>query len=176
MCNMLRMQRWAASLVSGVGTSGLLAGLFCFAASRLPWACRRGDNHLLKFKASVRVGKKEDLNDSECGPVGLWCQTGWSEYFTNCCSSLSSKEGCFPKTEKIFCEWQRGGKRLVDIRGECIFRGVIHIVCIKVFLLNLMLKVLRITASQCAIIFIIPTMLKGHPHFPISHYSKCLKS
>jgi len=44
-------------------------------------AFKHGQNELLKFKLSIRIGKKCDLSGFE---HGCWYQTGWLEYFRNC--------------------------------------------------------------------------------------------
>ena len=38
-------------------------------ATQCIWACRGGQDNLLKFKPSIRMGKKGDLSDFECGVV-----------------------------------------------------------------------------------------------------------
>ncbi len=39
------------------------------AATQCSWASRCGEDDLLKFKPSIRMGKKGDLSDFECGMV-----------------------------------------------------------------------------------------------------------
>ncbi len=56
------------------------------AATQCIYASRCGEDDLLKFKPSIRMGKKGDLSDFETW-TGCWCQTGWSEYFKNCWST-----------------------------------------------------------------------------------------
>jgi len=41
---------------------------------------RHGQDNLLKFKLSMRMGKKGDFSDFE---HVVWCQTSWSELFRN---------------------------------------------------------------------------------------------
>lgn len=44
------------------------------------FSCRHGQNELLKFKSSIRIGKKNDLNDFECGKVcAMWAGLSVSE-------------------------------------------------------------------------------------------------
>ncbi len=57
------------------GSNSMHSGIYCI--------CDEED--LLKFKPSIRTGKKGDLSDFERGCC--WCQTSWSEYFTNCWST-----------------------------------------------------------------------------------------
>ncbi len=86
-------------------------------------ASRCGEDDLLKFKPSIRTGKKGDLRD--LNEEWLLVQTDWSEYFTNCWST-----GIFNTTiSRVYREWSEkekisserqlcGRKRLVDVRGQ----------------------------------------------------------
>ncbi len=57
---------------------------------------------------------------------GCWCQTGWSEYLKNCCSTgifahntISRVYREWSEKEKISSDWQLCGRKcLVDVRGQ----------------------------------------------------------
>ncbi len=94
------------------------------AATQCIQASRCGEDDLLKFKPSIRMGKKGDLSDFERGMVVGARQAGLS------ISKIADLLG-FPRTnisrvyrkwckkEKISSERQLCGRKcLVDVRGE----------------------------------------------------------
>ncbi len=85
---------------------------------------RCGEDDLLKFKPSIRMGKKEgDLSDFERGM--LLVPDGWSEYFKNYWSTgifsttISRVYREWSEKEKISSKWHLCGRKcLVDVRGQ----------------------------------------------------------
>ncbi len=86
-------------------------------------ASRCGEDDLLKFKPSIRMGKKGDLSDWMWN--GCWCQTVWSGYsktadllvFSHTTISRVYRE--WSGKEKISSERQLCGRKgLVDVRGQ----------------------------------------------------------
>ncbi len=85
-------------------------------------ASRCGEEELLKFKLSIRMGKKGDLSDFECGMVVGARRADlsisktadllpFSQTISKVYRELSEKE-------KISSERQLCGRKCLDVRGE----------------------------------------------------------
>ncbi len=94
------------------------------AATQCIWASRCGEDDLLKFKPSIRTGKKGDLSDFERGVVvgARWAGLSISKTadllgFSQ--PTISSVYREWSEKEKISSEWQLCGRQcLVDVRGQ----------------------------------------------------------
>ena len=94
-------------------------------AAQCIWACRRGQDDLLKFRTRMRMRKKRSLSDFERTMVVGSRQAGLRMSETAgllgfSCSTTSRVYGEWSEKEKkISSEWQFcGWKCLVDVRGE----------------------------------------------------------
>ncbi len=94
------------------------------AATQCIYASRCGEDDLLKFKPSIRMGKKGDLSDFECGMVVGARRGGLSisktaDLLGFPCTTISRVYKEWSKKEKISSERQMCGRKcLVDVRGQ----------------------------------------------------------